>query len=53
MKDQKPIEVMKNFTLGNIPNLNVCVLAALELFSQEKIPKMKIKGKKAPIGLPP
>ncbi len=40
------IEVMQNFTLQNIPTLDICVLAALELFSSTKIPKMRIPYKR-------
>jgi hypothetical protein len=40
------IEIMQSFTLKNIPNLDICVLAALELFSQESIPKMNIPYKR-------
>jgi hypothetical protein len=39
-------KIMQNFTLKNIPNLDVCVLAALELFAEEKVPKMKIRYKR-------
>jgi len=42
----KNYDVMQNFTLKNIPGLEVCVLGALELFSQSKIPKMDLKFKK-------
>jgi len=45
-KIKTPLEVMQTFTLKNIPDLDVCVLAALELFSQEKIPKVSIPYKK-------
>ena len=33
-----PLQVMKTFTLSTIPNLDVCVLAALDLFSQQEVP---------------
>jgi len=39
-------DIMNSFTLKNIPSLDTCVLAALELFSQEKIPTIKIPYKK-------
>ena len=42
---QNNLEVMRTFTLKNIPNLDVCVLGALELFAREKIPRMKIPYK--------
>ncbi|HIJ10416.1 TPA: hypothetical protein HA278_00030 [Candidatus Woesearchaeota archaeon] len=38
-------DIMQSFTTNNIPNLDVCVLAALELFSKTKIPKLKIPYK--------
>lgn len=37
--------VMQNFTLKNIPNLDICVLGALELFMDERLPKIKIMYK--------
>ena len=37
---------MQNFTLKNIPDLDVCVLAALELFSKTKILNIKIDYKR-------
>ncbi len=42
----KNMEIMKTFTTKNIPNLDVCVLAALELFSQTKLPKLNIPFKR-------
>jgi hypothetical protein len=42
-KNQK---IMQNFTIEHIPNLDICTLAALELFSQTKIPKIKIPFKR-------
>ena len=39
-------EIMQEFTLNNIPDLDVCVLAALELCSEKKIPSIKIKFKR-------
>jgi len=42
----KKIEIMNNFTLDNIPDLDDCVLAALELFIQTKVPEMKIHYKR-------
>jgi len=39
------IEIMQNFSEKSIPNLDVCVLAALELLSQAKVPKMSIPYK--------
>tara|TARA_Y100000310_G_scaffold342531_1_gene446193 strand:+ start:472 stop:1407 length:936 start_codon:yes stop_codon:yes gene_type:complete len=40
-------KIMQEFTLKTIPNLDVCVLAALELFSQTKIPQIKIPFKRS------
>ncbi len=37
---------MNSFTLRNIPNLDVCVLAALELFTAVTLPKIKIPYKR-------
>lgn len=44
MKDQTPnLEIMQNFTEKNIPDLDTCVLGALELFSEHKnFPKIDI-----------
>lgn len=39
-------ELMQSFTLKNIPDLDTCVLGALELFMKEKIPKMEIPYKR-------
>ena len=36
------LEIMQNFTLKNIPDLDTCVLGALELFMKEKLPKINI-----------
>jgi hypothetical protein len=40
------LKTMHTFTVNNIPNLDVCVLAALELFSSTKLPKIKIPFKR-------
>ena len=40
------IKIMQTFTLDTIPDLDVCVLAALELFSKETIPNIKIPYKR-------
>jgi hypothetical protein len=42
----KNYQTMQTFTLENIPDLNVCVLGALELFQKTKIPKIKIPYKR-------
>lgn len=36
---------MQSFTLKNIPNLDVCVLGALELLQDSKIPKLRFPYK--------
>lgn len=40
------LEIMKNFDLKHIPDLDVCVLGALELFGETEIPKIKIHYKR-------
>jgi len=40
------LDIMQSFTLANIPDLDTCVLGALELFSNEKLPKIKIPYKR-------
>lgn len=46
IKDKKNLKIMQNFTLKNIPDLDVCVLGALELFNSERLPKIKIDYKR-------
>ena len=46
MVEKKNYELMKSFTLKNIPELDICVLGALEFFSGEKPPKVNIPNKK-------
>ncbi|MFA7314657.1 MAG: hypothetical protein WC025_01870 [Candidatus Magasanikbacteria bacterium] len=46
MKQQSNIEILQKFTLKNIPNLDVAVLGALELFISAKLPKFDIQFKK-------
>jgi len=46
MLEEKNYEVMQNFTLKNIPSLDVCVLGALELFMKSKLKNIKISYKK-------
>jgi len=41
---QKNYKIMQSFTLKNIPDLDVCVLGALEFLSTQKLPKVNIKG---------
>ena len=42
----KNYQIMQNFSLKNIPDLDVCVLGALELFMNSKIPKIDLPYKK-------
>ncbi|PIN91325.1 hypothetical protein COU57_01095 [Candidatus Pacearchaeota archaeon CG10_big_fil_rev_8_21_14_0_10_32_14] len=46
MKEKINYKTMQSLTLKNIPDLDVCVLGALELFSSIKIPKIEISYKK-------
>jgi hypothetical protein len=39
-------EIMQTFTLKNIPNLDICVLAALELFCDVSVPAVRIPFKR-------
>jgi len=39
--DKKNYEVMQNFSLNNIPDLDTCVLGALEFFSDKKLPEIE------------
>jgi hypothetical protein len=39
------LDIMNSFELRNIPTLDVCVLGALELFMQKKLPNMKLPYK--------
>ena len=45
-KRKSNIELMQSFTLKNIPFLDTCVLAALDLFAQEDVPQIKIPYKR-------
>jgi len=42
----KNYDLMENFTLNNIPDLDTCVLGSLELFMQAKIPSINAKFKR-------
>ncbi|MFB6246408.1 MAG: hypothetical protein ABEI74_02350 [Candidatus Pacearchaeota archaeon] len=42
LKEKPNYEFMKNFSLGSIPDLDTCVLGALEMFSSEKLEQIKI-----------
>ncbi|MBI2451726.1 hypothetical protein HYV50_01450 [Candidatus Pacearchaeota archaeon] len=46
MKSKRDYETMQSFGLKNIPDLDICVLGALELFSSAKIPKIEVPYKK-------
>ena len=46
---QKYIDILKTFDLNNIPNLDVAVLGALELFQKEKLPKINLSAYKKPL----
>jgi len=46
MKEKINYKTMQSFTLKNIPDLHVCVLGALELFSSIKIPKIEVSYRK-------
>ncbi len=46
ISEMKNYYKMQSFTLKNIPDLDVCVLGALELFNREKIPGIKIPYKR-------
>lgn len=51
IQNKSNYNIMQNFTLKNIPDLDVCVLGALELFNSVKLPKIDTpKGKMIVIG---
>ena len=45
----KNIDILNTFTLDTIPDLDVAVLGALELFQKEKVPELDIKKYKWPL----
>jgi len=45
----KNIDTLNKFTLDTIPDLDVAVLGALELFQKEKLPELDIKKYKRPL----
>jgi hypothetical protein len=47
--NQSHIEALQTFTLQNIPDLDVVVLGALELFQQEVLPQMDLSVYKRPL----
>ena len=44
--EQKNIDILKTFDLNSIPDLDVAVLGALELFQKEKIPQIDLPYQK-------
>ena len=42
----KNIDVLNTFTIDTIPDLDVAVLGALELFQKEKLPRIEISYKR-------
>ena len=47
--NNKNIDILNAFTLDTMPDLDVAVLGALELFQKEKLPKLDIKKYKRPL----
>ncbi len=47
--NDKNIQILNTFTLDNIPDLDVAVLGALELFQKEPVPKLKLDVYKRPL----
>ena len=45
----KNIDTLNTFTLDTIPDLDIAVLGALELFQKEKLPELDIKKYKRPL----
>jgi len=43
------VKIMENFTLENIPDLDVCTLASLEMFSHSRLPKINFNSCKRPL----
>lgn len=43
MLSQENYEAMQSFTIEKIPNLDICVLGALEFLSELELPKIKIR----------
>lgn len=48
-RDYSNLRLIRNFGIANMPNLDVCVLGALELFMKEKLPSFKIDKFKRPL----
>lgn len=49
MNEMPYLEKMKSFTQDDLPSLSECTLGALELFSKEGLPDVKIKEFKKPL----
>ena len=47
--DQENIKILKSFDIKNIPDLDVAVLGALELFSNQPVPKLELNVYKRPL----
>lgn len=47
--DYKNIDILNTFNLDNIPDLDVTVLGALELFQKEQLPKLELDAYKRPL----
>lgn len=47
--EYKNLQILNTFDLKNIPNLDVAVLGALELFQKETLPKLKFDMYKRPL----
>jgi len=47
--NDKNIQTLNTFTLENIPDLDVAVLGALELFQKEQVPKIELNIYKRPL----
>ncbi len=47
--DFKNIHILKTFDLENIPDLDVAVLGALELFQKEQLPNLELDAYKRPL----
>ena len=49
MKSTKNIQLLNSFTIDTIPDLDVAVLGALELFQQQKLPIIDVSAYKRPL----
>ena len=46
-----PLKTRQTFTIKSLPDLDVCVLAALELFARQKVPALNLQKFKHPLVL--